>query len=220
MIASTNIVITTTVVLIAAILTIYLTVLRKSGWIGGNTHYRCPNPQCEKIFDKPVKVKDYSNKKLVRIACPDCGFDLGSDKDEKLLKQIEIEKNTKMIRDSLPAETTIEKPEIATIDNSNEPTAIKSEAPTPTIQAPSIINSSQEVNFSDTEISSKSKENRITPKKNEKAVTKRKKNVKQEKPDGCNNNFGYLASLSKVTATPDECYSCNKLLDCRKQTAN
>ena len=212
MIASANIVITITAVLIAAILTIYVVVLRKSGWIGGTTHYRCPNPQCEKIFDKPVKVKDYSNKKLVRIACPDCGFDLGSDKDEKLLKQIEIEKNTKMIRDSVP--------EIATIDNSNEPTAIKSETPTPTIQAPSIINSSQEVNFSDIDVPSKSKENKITPEKKEKAITKRKKNMKQDKPEGCNNNFGYLASLLKGTATPDECYSCTRLLDCRKQTKN
>lgn len=159
-----------------------------------------------------LKSKITLTKKVVRIACPDCGFDLGSDKDEKLLKQIEIEKNTKMIRDSVPAETDIEKPLTVTIGDSMEPTAIETDTPALTTQMPSIINCNQESTEKETALPLKPKENEKTREK--------KENTKQDKSEGCNEYFGYLASLPKGTATPDECFSCNRLLDCRKQTKN
>lgn len=43
---------------------------------------------------------------------------------------------------------------------------------------------------------------------------------KQNKPSGCNHNFGYLSTLPKMTATPEECYFCTKLLECYKETKN
>jgi hypothetical protein len=67
-----------TIVLIGVILTIYLLILKKNGWIGEASNYRCPNPQCRKIFQVPMKVKDFSTKKVVGLACPECGYDLGS----------------------------------------------------------------------------------------------------------------------------------------------
>jgi hypothetical protein len=54
-----------------------LLILKKNGWIGEASNYRCPNPQCRKIFQVPLKVKDFSTKKVVGLACPECGYDLG-----------------------------------------------------------------------------------------------------------------------------------------------
>jgi len=70
-----------TVITIAAILATYITVLRKNGWLGkAELFYRCPNPQCRKIFRKPATVKDLSiAEEHVYQGCPECGADLGQD---------------------------------------------------------------------------------------------------------------------------------------------
>jgi hypothetical protein len=67
------------VVIIGIILTIYLAALKRSGWLGrSNRFYRCPNPECRRIFHKPAEVNDLSAT-LMRVytACPECGEDLG-----------------------------------------------------------------------------------------------------------------------------------------------
>jgi hypothetical protein len=79
-----------TIVLIGAILAVYLIVLKKNGWIG-TSNYRCPNPNCKKIFHSPLRVKDFSNDKEIGLACPECGYDLSSSKNEETLKDTIIE---------------------------------------------------------------------------------------------------------------------------------
>ena len=37
---------------------------------------------------------------------------------------------------------------------------------------------------------------------------------RQDVPSRCNHYFGYLFSLKKNAAIPDECYSCSKLIQC------
>ena len=69
----TGIFIGATVVLIGVILTVYISILKRNGWIGKTSNYRCPNNQCKKIFQKPLKVKNYSNQKEIHLACPECG---------------------------------------------------------------------------------------------------------------------------------------------------
>lgn len=76
-----------TIISIVAILTVYILILKRNGWIGKTSNYRCPNPDCKKIFHSPLKVKDYSNKKDTRIACPECGYDLASSGNKKALMQ-------------------------------------------------------------------------------------------------------------------------------------
>jgi hypothetical protein len=89
LISNVEIVTAITIILIGVIVTIYLLVLKKNGWIGRTSNYRCPNPECNKIFHSTLKVNDFSNKRITRLACPECGYDLGSSKDEKtLLKKI------------------------------------------------------------------------------------------------------------------------------------
>ncbi len=80
-----------TIISIAAILTVYILILKRNGWIGKTSNYRCPNPDCKKIFHSPLKVKDYSNKKDTRIACPECGYDLGFPSNQNALMQTIVE---------------------------------------------------------------------------------------------------------------------------------
>ncbi len=101
--ATTEIVTAITIVLIVAILAVYLLILKRNGWIGETSNYRCPNPQCQKIFQEPVRVKDFSNKKQVGLACPECGFDLGSLDDKKGLKETTLQNKPELkIQDSTP----------------------------------------------------------------------------------------------------------------------
>lgn len=67
-----------TVVVIGVILTIYLEILKRNGWLNRSAQfYRCPNPKCKKIFHKPVKVKDLAETPIrIYSACPECGTDL------------------------------------------------------------------------------------------------------------------------------------------------
>jgi hypothetical protein len=69
-----------TVVVIGVILALYLIILRKNGWLGGNSDfYRCPNLKCKGIFQKPIELKDLSETPArVYPACPECGVDLES----------------------------------------------------------------------------------------------------------------------------------------------
>jgi len=54
-------------------------------------------------------------------------------------------------------------------------------------------------------------------KSDEKLSNERASDIKKDNPDGCNHYFGYLGSLLKGTATPEECYCCLKLIDCFKE---
>ncbi len=117
-----------TIILIVAILAVYLSILKKNGWIGEPSNYRCPNPQCEKIFQTPLKVKDFSNKKEVHLACPECGYDLGSLNGKKGLKEITLQSKPEVkIQDSTSKRIETE---VSTTNNgSKEPNALKAAAP-------------------------------------------------------------------------------------------
>ncbi len=71
-----------TVVTIGAIISLYLIVLIKQGWLKGNTvetHFLCPNPKCRKPFAQPVLLADLSRTPPEsHPACPHCGLDLNT----------------------------------------------------------------------------------------------------------------------------------------------
>jgi hypothetical protein len=171
--------------------TVYISILKKNGWIGKASHYRCPNPQCRKIFQTPVKVKDLSKKNENHLACPECGFDLGLLNSEKGL-EIAIESKQEPKKES--ASKPIEKQVLVTKDAVKEVKAL--EEPSPTLE---------------------SKQNASPQKINKKLTPKQKENdPKKDRPAGCNYHFGYLGTLPKGTKTPDECYSCTRLIECFK----
>lgn len=181
-----------TVVLIGVILTVYLSILKRNGWIGKTSNYRCPNPQCKKVFRKPIKVKNQSNQKEIRLACPECGYDLGSSNNKNALNERTIE--------NMPEAKTSEPPN-ALIENKVSVIKVSKESE-------SLENSPQTL---------ESKPDLKPPKTNNKLTIKQTENDKRkERPEGCNHHFGYLGTLPKNTVTPDECYSCSKLIDCFK----
>jgi hypothetical protein len=63
-------------------------------------------------------------------------------------------------------------------------------------------------------------QNTVAPtcKSNENKTPQRKKpkntdETQKDKPAGCTYYFGYLSTLPKRTATPEECYFCTKLIE-------
>jgi DNA-directed RNA polymerase subunit RPC12/RpoP len=180
-----------TVISIVAILAVYISILKKNGWIGETTNYRCPNPQCKKIFQVPLKVKDFSNKKEIRLACPECGYDLGSLDGKKSLREITLQSKSEVkIQDSTskPIETGV-----STINNGRkEPNALGAAEP--------IV---------------ESKKNGSSPETDHSLFLNQELNgPKKDRPPGCNHYLRYLGARPKGTRTPDECYSCPRLIDC------
>ena len=192
---------TITIILIVAIVAVYLIILKRNGWLGESCSYRCPNPQCKKIFQTPVKVKDFSNKKEVYLACPECGFDLGSLNDKKGLGETTFQSGSEVtFHDS--ALKQIETGGSTTNNESKEPNIIRAVAP--------IVES--EENKNPPECTPKG-----TPKSTpeEDPFLKQKLDaLKKDRPVNCNNYLGYLRALPKGTKTPDECYCCLSLVEC------
>ena len=183
-----------TIILIGAIVTVYLSILKQNGWIGKTSNYRCPNSQCRKIFHTPVKVKDLSTKNEAHLACPECGFDLGLLNAEKGL-EITIESKQELKKES--ASKPIEKQVPVTKDILKEAEAF--ENPSPALESKQNT-SSQKIN-------------KLTPKQKE-------NDPQKDRPAGCNHYFGFLGSLPKGTRTLGECYCCARLIDCYKQEKN
>jgi hypothetical protein len=68
------------IAIISIVFALYLIILRKNGWLGGKSDfYRCPNQECNKIFQKPIELKDLSmSPPRTYLACPECGANLES----------------------------------------------------------------------------------------------------------------------------------------------
>ena len=188
-----EIVIAIDVVLISAILVVDLLILKNNGWIGKTSNYRCPNPQCRKIFQKPLEVKNFSNKKEIRLACPECGYDLGSLKDKRRLLEIALQSKLGL-KTTDSASTLIDTKLSKTSDGNKEPKALRTACP----NADSKQRDPKETNYD--------------------SISKRKVDaVKQDRSNGCKHYFGYLCALPKGAETPDECYSCARLIECYKE---
>jgi hypothetical protein len=186
-----------TIILIGAILAVYLSILKRNGWIGETPNYRCPNPQCKKIFQTPLKVKDFSNKKEVHLACPECGYDLGSLNGKKGLKEITLQSEPELKIQDLTSKR-IETEGSTTNNGSKEPNALRDAAP--------IV---------------ESKKNETSPEIDHGLFLKQElDDSKKDRPAGCNHYFRYLGTLSKGTKTPDECYSCSSLIECYKKASD
>jgi hypothetical protein len=85
-----------TVFVISIILALYLIILRKNGWLGGNSDfYRCPNQKCKGIFQKPIELKDLSETPpRVYPACPECGVNIESLLPSRIEKKSKIKVTT------------------------------------------------------------------------------------------------------------------------------
>lgn len=234
------------IVSIAAILTVYILILKRNGWIGKTSNYRCPNPDCKKIFHSALKVKDYSDKKDTRIACPECGYDLGSSNNKNALMQSKV-KNTAVQKNQLSTDKIETEASKTNIQN-EKVEAINTDLPIlETIletSPPKVNEYSEKVTFGGkielenassihsevqspafTEQREKLEEIETANSRKENIRAKKGKNKKafvanKDRPLSCNNYFGYLWTLPKGVTTPDECFACSKLIDCYKEVAS
>jgi DNA-directed RNA polymerase subunit RPC12/RpoP len=155
----------TTLTVIGVILVLYFLVLKRKGWLREDwkeTHYRCPNQECRKIFEKPVKLSDLSqNPPRVYSACPHCGFEI------EMASPSAVGKKTRM-----PFKIPLSPKESTKI--SGKPKA--------------------------------DKDNQKLPAASPKPL--------QGRPPKCSHFLGYLRKIPKNTTIPDQCFSCQQMVEC------
>jgi hypothetical protein len=182
-----------TIILVGVILTVYFSILKKNGWIGEASNYRCPNPECRKIFQVPMKVKDFSTGKDVGFACPDCGYDLGSLKSGKGLKETAVQNGPELkIKDS------VSKPIEAGVSTVN--CGVKEP------QAPLAAHPAFE-----------SKKNPSLQESDQSLLEQKFDDAKKDRPACCKHYLGYLGVLLGRAETLDECFFCPMLIECGKR---
>jgi hypothetical protein len=189
------------IIMICVILTIYLTILRRNGWLGGSDKfYRCPNLGCKKIFRNPTKVKDLSETPhRIHYLCPECGTDL-----EPFLKSDTSKETTTEAKPKQPATPKPvylnQKPEVQTTPQQS--------APKPTY----LEHNSETQPATPSQIQIKEPQPKQTDQTLKPAITE--DNSKTTKGSGCQYYFGYLGDRQKNEAIPETCLDCPNSIDC------
>lgn len=220
-----------TITAIAAILAVYLILLRKNGWLGGGASdlYRCPNQHCKRVFQNPVEMKDLSEEPVrVYPACPHCGNDLGplleslDEKSKGYKPAVRPQKPQAQTKASAPT-IEVPQPKIEQRENSQlhvpkpvettkaEINVDKSQPILTTLQAPKPPSESPpepEVVAKKPQVQTPS----LTVAKEVKADSNAKGS--EDKQAVCAHFFGYLHTLHKAALIPNACYSCPKIVDC------
>ena len=189
------------VLIICVILAIYLTILRRNGWLGGSDKfYRCPNPGCKKIFRNPAKVKDLSETPhRIHYSCPECGTDV-----EPFLKSDTSKETTTEAKPKQPATPKPiylkQKPEVQTTAQHSAPKSTYLEQKSETQPA------------TPSQIQIKEPQSKQTDQTLKPVITE--DNQKTTESSGCQYYFGYLGNRQKNEAIPETCLACPNSLDC------
>jgi len=190
-----------TLTVLSIIIIIYIVVLKKKGWLKEETSpesfFLCPNPECQKTFQKPTKLTDLSETpSRERSACPHCGVILTASPSK-------IQKKPKL---------AVEKPKPVT---SIEPTRVKEDS-AEVMETPKPLENPHEYKALEhlktkTLPTEQAKASEIS--KEEELPTTPSKNT-EARPQECAHYFGYLKTAPKNAAMPDECFSCPKMMEC------
>jgi hypothetical protein len=226
------------VAIICVILAIYLSVLKKNGWLGssGSKLYRCPNPECKGIFQKPIELKDLSETPArVYRACPHCGISLepvlASGIEKKLLLKITapVQHKETEIEAEIEADDSAANIEKRNLEAAG-PTENRGRELPQAVEIKTQIGAENCEKLGETLVSTQP--TRESGEKSD-ALLKPEQSRSQEKalgegttmpstesefsdksPKGCPHFFGYLRYLPKGSAAPDNCYSCPIMVDC------
>ncbi len=234
---------TITLTVIGIILVLYFVVLKRKGWLRENSKesfYRCPNQECKKIFEKPIELKDLSEK-LARVypACPHCGLDLGpalaSGGKKRLRIGVKIPLIPKKPEKPLEARARALKPEtvrfiealpeepLELVDAQNPQTAPQKSSEARPLEWAPVFDEVQETSTSPLEPGEDStvpvRAPPEPPSPGEEKLEKPAPHVEAEEvPEGrpleCSHFFGYLRRLPKSAQIPDECYGCRRMVEC------
>jgi len=192
-----------TIASIGAIIFLYFIVLKRKGWLTeearSETSYLCPNPQCRKVFQEPIKLTDLSQSPpRVYLGCPHCGLDM-----EKI-PAVTLEK-TKTEDQNIPKS----KPVIQTPIPEPAAKNILGAKSTPPQNPPS---SPSQTSLHQSKPSPKP-QFEAPPKTVEKP-----QKLEEKKPSAglkaCQHYLGYVRTLPKSTPIPDECMWCSLIVKC------
>lgn len=200
-----------TLTVIGTIIFLYFIVLKRKGWLTDESSpemsYLCPNPECRKVFEKPVSLTDLSTRPpRGYLACPYCGRDL-----EGISK---VTPEESKVEHSLP----LEKPQSYT-----ENLAVRTEATELETPDSPKISKMQEVSKSTfsagisrglKRVSQLEKKSIKRPSKPKETPKKHMKKKRSKSRRTCSHFLGYLRTLPKNVPIPDECFGCLQLVDC------
>jgi len=205
-----------TITVLSVIVTLYIVVLKRRGWLKEETSpqssYLCSNPECKKIFQKPMKLTVLSETSpREHSACPHCGviLTISPSKIQERPKlavgtPLSQEKPKITIEELLARENYLKRSEEAIVPAGNQETvtSINSteipEEPTVVVETPKPL-STKQVETSEV---SKEEEPPTTPKTTE------------AKPQECPHYFGYLRATPRDAAMPEPCFCCPKIMEC------
>lgn len=173
---------------IGSIILLYFIVLKKKGWLteeySSGRSYLCPNPQCRKVFEKPITLTDLSTiPPQAYLGCPHCGLNLET---VPMIPPKKVRKNEKIV----------------------QPKRLQLTTENPTLET------AAEINDTKTEESSKSSFLSSTFKSLKGNHKKREEKKHQDTPKTCSHFFGYVKTLPKNTPIPDECMWCTMIVKC------
>lgn len=187
-----------TLIVIGIILALYFTVLKRKGWLTENSNesfYLCPNPECKKIFQKPIMLTDLSEEPpRVRKACPHCGLELGAVSPFRVQKKPEMAVKIPLSPEEPLVRVKTPKPvmSVESLDIPENP-LVAEDTQKPLAETPERVEAQ---NFTEEE------QPPTTPSK------------LQARPAGCSHFLGYLKKFPKNTSIPDECFGCLKMIEC------
>jgi hypothetical protein len=203
---------------ILAILTIYVIVVFKKGWLkreskADQAYYLCPNQKCRRVFNKPVWLTDLSHTPPESYqACPHCGANV------QAMSSNQLSAGTSEQVKPLIGASEVENPQAKLRSTTQEITSDRSD-----------VNSRPKPGFQTGDPASHQKsEERPTakpffhfPKTKKDTQQKPQEPPKKSEAKGpveyqrkCSHFFGYVKTLPKNTPIPDECLWCPSIVDC------
>lgn len=212
-----------TVTGILAILSIYVIVVYKKGWLkrdskvdeADEAYYLCPNQKCKRVFNKPVWLTDLAkNPPESYQACPHCGVSIRvSDRPSLQVKPLpqtqpkpvathEIQSRTEGLRStrSEDSNTKLEPLEELRVPNHQRETLQTAAKPDPP--------QTQKSSFQFPHIRKGTQENQTG------SLGKNASKGSQTPSKKCSHFFGYVKTLPKNMPIPDECLWCPSIVDC------
>jgi hypothetical protein len=223
-----------TITVLSIIITLYVLVLKRKGWLKEETSpesplYLRPNPESKTNFQKPTKSTALSETRpREHSACPHCGTILTAS-PSKIQKKPKLAVGTPLsqekpkitIEDLLARKNHLKRTEEPMVPAGNQETrtSIKSaeipEEPTVAVGTPKPLENSHEYealeHLKAKPLPTQQVKASEAPKEEELPTTS--KNA-EARPQECPHYFGYLRTTPKDSAMPEECFCCPKIMEC------
>jgi hypothetical protein len=209
-----------TVTGILAILSIYVIVVYKKGWLkreskADQAYYLCPNQKCKRVFRKPVWLTDLAkNPPESYQACPHCGVSIRMSSLPSL--------QTKPLPETQPRpaathemrgrgdglRSTKREESHVRLEPSEEFHGPNRQVNTPHDAARPEVSRTQRSFFHFPHTKRETQGSQLEP------LGKNTAKGSQTPSKKCSHFFGYVKTLPKNTPIPDECLWCPSIVDC------